>query len=197
MLKLANPLPVFLDGDGLPLTGGSIYIGTANADPEVAPIGVFWDKGLTIPATQPLRVIGGVVVNEASPTSAFVNADDYSIRVRDAYGSQIVYVPSVNSDAATYQPADSDLTAIAQQGTTAYGRALLQLADQTALQAAVGTSASLPLAGGTMTGNVGRQGAGTHLYHVNSAYTSGRIFGPEYTTDPTTQPGDVWFRPNG
>lgn len=40
------------------------------------------------------------------------------------------------SDLGTYQTEDSDLTAIAAISTTAYGRALLALADQAALQAA-------------------------------------------------------------
>lgn len=42
--------------------------------------------------------------------------------------------------AATYQPLDSDLTAIAALSTTAFGRALLTLADQAALTAAVGAA---------------------------------------------------------
>lgn len=197
MLKLANPLPVFLDGDGLPLTGGSIYVGAPNTDPEVSPLTVYWDKAFAIPAAQPLRTIGGYIVNGGNPASVFINADDYSIRVRDAYGSQIQYVPSTSSDAATYQPSDADLTAIAALETTDYGRRLLTLADQAALQAAVGAGNSLPASGGTVTGNIVRQGGGVHLYYVNSIYASGRVFGPENTSDPTGQIGDLWFKANG
>lgn len=42
--------------------------------------------------------------------------------------------------AGSYQPLDSDLTAIAALATTAYGRALLTLADQAALLAAIGAA---------------------------------------------------------
>jgi len=45
---------------------------------------------------------------------------------------------------AAYQPLDSDLTAIAALTTTAYGRSLLALANQAALQAEAGGSALTP-----------------------------------------------------
>lgn len=49
----------------------------------------------------------------------------------------------VNVDPATVlQPLDSDLTAIAALSTTAYGRALLALADQAALTALIGSSSA-------------------------------------------------------
>lgn len=50
----------------------------------------------------------------------------------------------VYAGVATSQPLDADLTAIAALSTTAYGRALLTLANQAALQSAVGTINSRP-----------------------------------------------------
>lgn len=55
---------------------------------------------------------------------------------------------SVNAALANKQDADADLSAIAALATTAYGRALLTLADQAALQAAVGSSGSGGSGGG-------------------------------------------------
>ena len=140
MTKLANPDPLFLDGRGALLDGGYIYIGTAGTDPEVVAnqLPVFWDSGLTIAAAQPLRTLGGVVVNGTTVTSAFFSAADYSLKVRDADGNLVRYIASVNASVPSYQPLDSDLTAIAALATTAYGRNLLALANQAALQTAVG-----------------------------------------------------------
>lgn len=199
MTRLANPTPLFLDRRGTLLDAGQIYVGVAGSDPELSPIAVFWDKERTIEALQPLRTSGGVIVNGRSPAFVYTAAADYSMRIRDADSNEVSYVPS-SVDAAgddLYQPKDSDLTAIAALTTTEFGRQLLTLANAAALRDATGIPNGLAVAGGTMTGNIGRQGAGTHLYHMNPAYTSGRVFGPEYTTDPTTQPGDIWFKPNG
>lgn len=52
----------------------------------------------------------------------------------------------------------------------------------------------LPLAGGTVTGNIGRSGAGPHLYHVTAAFGSGRVFVTAAgASDPTSAAGDLWF----
>jgi hypothetical protein len=69
---------------------------------------------------------------------------------------------------------------------------LLELADQDALKDATGFPDALPLAGGTMTGNIVRQGAGVHAYALNPAFTGFRLCGvdPTGTADATSQPGD-------
>jgi hypothetical protein len=69
--KLINPRPIFLDGRGALLDAGYIYYRDVGTDPEVEAnqIAVFWDKALTIPAAQPLRTLGGVIMNGANPTS--------------------------------------------------------------------------------------------------------------------------------
>lgn len=63
------------------------------------------------------------------------DTDDNAIRVGD--GSGTVAFSNDTVLASTYQPLDSDLTAIAALTTTSYGRGLLELADQSALQTAV------------------------------------------------------------
>lgn len=193
MTKLSNPEPIFLDASGSLADGGHIYVGVADADPETSPISCYWDFARTIPATQPLRTIGGLVVNGTTPASVFFAESDYSLRLTDSGGNLVYYSPSVYLS-ASYQPLDSDLTAIAALTTTAYGRAILTLANQAALQAAVGLPAALPLIGGTVTGNIVRSGAGVHPYWNDPLMTGGKIFiTAAGASDPTSAPGDIWL----
>jgi hypothetical protein len=195
MTRLTNPQPLFLDARGSLLDAGYVYVGVANADPQAQPISVFFDVDRTIPAVQPLRTLGGVIVNGATPAQVFFVETDYSLRVLDADQQLIRYNPTAYPIGAMYQPLDSDLTAIAALGTTDYGRGLLTLASQAALRQATGIPDPLPLSGGQMTGNITRQNAGVHTYWANPAMTGGR----EYLTvstasDPTSAPGDVWYK---
>ncbi|WP_343518088.1 hypothetical protein [Sphingomonas sp.] len=194
MQKLGNPVPFFFDGSGRPLTGGYVYVGVANADPQTNPIDLFWDLEGDDPAAQPLRTIGGFLVNGTQPASVFFDEDDYSMRVRDDNGVEVFYSPSVYGPTDAFQPASDTLTAIAALTTTAFGRNLLTLANSTALATATGIPTPLPAAGGTITGNITRQGAGVHTYHTDSALTSGRIFlTANGAADPTSLPGDIWL----
>lgn len=197
MTRLTNPYPLFPDATGALLDAGYIYVGAVGSDPQVSPIQCYWDIGLTVPAAQPLRVLGGYIVNGGNRAFVFVAQDDYAMTVKDADSNLVTYTPSIAIAAPAYQPLDDDLTAIAALTTNAFGRSLLQLTDQVALKAATGIPAPIPATGGNVTGNIVRQGAGVHAYHVNPAYNSGRIFGPEYTTDPTSQPGDLWLKASG
>lgn len=194
MQRLANPLPFWFDTFGALLDGGYVYVGTARADPETAPIDLFFDAELTIPAAQPLRTVGGVIANGANAATVYLSEDDYSLRWRESTGEEVAYLPSAVEAAAAYQPLSATLTALAALSTTSFGRTLLTLANQAGLQAAVGLPAALPLTGGNVTGNIVRTGAGTHLYHSSSAMTSGRVFLTAVgAADPTSQPGDIWL----
>lgn len=191
MQRLSNSTPVFFDTQGVPLTGGYIYVGAPNTDPITNPLNLFWDKDLSIPAVQPLRTIGGLIVNGTIPAAVFLAETDFSQTVLDENDVQVEYSPSVFSVTSGFQPINSGLTAISALATTSYGRALLTLANQAALQAAVGYT---PFTGGTVTTNIVRQGAGTHLYHNDSALTSGRVFvTAKGAADPTSMPGDIWY----
>ncbi len=193
--RINNPFPLFLDEDGDPLFGGYVFIGEPGQDPETHPLATFWNEALTTAAAQPFRTLGGLIYRDDSPAFVFAAGDDYSIRVRDNDGEIVFYVPSIKVTGQQFQPLDADLSAIAALATTAYGRALLTLANQAALRAATGIPDPLPLIGGTLTGNISRQGAGVHLYHADGAMESGRVFLTAHdAADPTTQVGDIWLK---
>jgi hypothetical protein len=89
---VADPAyPIFVATDATALEGGFIYMGQAYQDPEQAPIAVFWDDALTIPAAQPLRTSGGVIVRDGTPSEVFSASETYSIRVRDRSGAVVWY----------------------------------------------------------------------------------------------------------
>ncbi len=192
--RVSNPFPLFLDRRGLPLDGGTLFIGSAGDDPEDSPVDVFLDDALTIGVTQPISVIGGMTAYEGNPVLLYIAADTYSLRTRDTTGAESLFVANAVIDNVSYQPLDSDLTAIAALGTTAYGRALLALADAAALRTAAGIVDSLPLAGGTMTGVIVRGSAGAFPYMADAAFTQARIFvTANGAADPTSLDGDIWL----
>lgn len=83
------PFELFTDIDGQPLEAGFVWVGQPNLDPQTNPIQVYWDQALTIPAAQPLRTIGGYVVNSGTPSRIYVDGVAYSIRVMNKNGSTI------------------------------------------------------------------------------------------------------------
>lgn len=141
MTKLINPRPIFFDGRGALLDAGYIYYGEVGTDPEVEAnqIAVFFDKDMTIPAAQPLRTLGGLIMNGANPSFVYAAEIDFSTTIRDADSNLVDFIPTAfDLGGVSYQPLDADLTAIAALATTAYGRAFLTLANQAALQTLVG-----------------------------------------------------------
>lgn len=138
LTKLTNPIPLFLDGRGALLDGGYVWVGTVNLDPEVPAnqLPLFTDKAQTDAIAQPLRTLGGVIVDGLNLAEIYFAATDFSITVRDADLNLVYFKPSGFDLAGTsYQPLDSDLTAIAALATTAFGRGVLTLADAAALRA--------------------------------------------------------------
>jgi hypothetical protein len=114
-LSIQPTYPIFTDIDGQPLENGYVWIGTANLDPQTNPISVFWDAALTIPATQPIRTLGGYPSRSGTPARLYVNSD-YSIRVQNRNGSNVysaltaterysnAVISSVDSSIVTYTP---------------------------------------------------------------------------------------------
>jgi len=92
-LSIQPTFPIFTETDGQPLENGYIWIGTANLDPQVNPINVYWDAALTIAAPQPIRTINGYQVNNGTPARLYVDSD-YSIRVLNKNGSVVYSAPS-------------------------------------------------------------------------------------------------------
>lgn len=152
MTKLAFPLPIFLDGRGALLDAGYVYVGSVNTDPEIVgnQLALFWDIDLTVSAPQPLRTLGGVIVNGPNPSNVYFAEADYSITIRDADSNLVDYIKdATGTGGSDYQPLDSDLTTISGQTNTAYGLALLELTDEADLQAAVGVGSAGLLAKAT------------------------------------------------
>ncbi len=193
MQRINNPVPIFLDARGNLLDGGKIYIGVVDGDPETDPLNVFWDADLTEPAPQPIRTLGGRIVNGTQPAEIFIAEADYSMRVRDANNAQLDYSASVYVDSDAFQPKDSDLTAIAELSTTPFGRSLLTLANQAALKDATGIPEPIPATGGTVSGDIIRQGAGGHFFWATPGFFGGMLWAPVGAPDPTVRPGDIWF----
>lgn len=81
VISIQPTFPQFEELDGTPLETGFIYIGTANLNPETNPTTVYWDFALTIPATQPIRTIGGRPSRGGSAARVYIQGD-YSMTVR-------------------------------------------------------------------------------------------------------------------
>lgn len=192
--QVGNPFPMFYDLRGRPLDRGFVYIGEVGEDPETSPVDVFADIDLTDAIVQPIRTIGGMLSRNGNPVFAFIDEQQYSIRVKDADGATVFYAAAANISAASFQPADSDLTAIAALTTTNYGRGVLAVASAAALRTYAGIVDPLPLAGGTVTGAIKRSGAGGYGYAADSAIDNVRFFFTvNGAADPRTTVGDVWF----
>jgi hypothetical protein len=105
-LSIEVPYPVFTDRDGLPLENGYVWIGQANLNAQTNPIQVYFDKALTILAPQPLRTLGGYIVNAGTPAQIYVNANNYSILVQDKKGTLVYSFPDgsgISNDACEVQ----------------------------------------------------------------------------------------------
>ena len=192
--RVGNPFPIMFDLRGRPLTGGKVYIGAPGMDPETDPIAVFYDETLEQQANQPINVVGGFVVRDANPAMLFVDGEQYSLRVRDADGAEVFYIANAVPATNIYQPLDEDLSAIAQLSTTAFGRALLELTTAAALREYAGVVDPLPLAGGTVGGDILRSTAGAYVHMADTNYPKARIFvTANGAADPRSQVGDIWL----
>lgn len=97
-VQVFPPFEVFTGTDGRPLESGYIYIGQTNLNPEVAPIEVFYDIDLTMPAPQPIRTLGGYPSRAGTPARLYVASSTYSITVKDKH--QVVVFTLLNSQSA-------------------------------------------------------------------------------------------------
>ena len=111
-LSIQPTYPIFTDIDGQPLEDGYIWLGIANLDPQVNPISVYWDAALSIPASQPIRTLGGYPVYNGTPARLYVNSD-YSIRVMNKNGSTIY--TSLNGNIFVNTPISQVVTATQSQ----------------------------------------------------------------------------------
>lgn len=89
MTQVVTPINQFNDVDGNPLESGYIYIGTQNLDPVANPITVYWDEGLTITASQPIRTLGGYPSRSGAASVIYVSQSSYSIKITNKNGSTL------------------------------------------------------------------------------------------------------------
>jgi hypothetical protein len=112
LTQVAPPYPIFADLDGTPLDSGYIYLGSVNQNPETAPIPVYWDQNLSIPAVQPIRTIGGYPARNGTPAVLYTDGT-FSITVRDKRRSLVFYSPvgyAVNTNSVA---ADANIQLVA------------------------------------------------------------------------------------
>ena len=98
--SIVSPFPFFTDTTGAPLEGGYLYIGQSNLNPETAPVNVFWDAALTIPAPNPVRTVGGYPSRAGTASRFYAATDTYSITVRNR-NHVLVFSAFDQSDAPT------------------------------------------------------------------------------------------------
>ena len=91
MIKIADAFEAFHDASGAPLEAGYVYVGVDGLDPETNPQTVYFDRDLSIEAAQPLRTLGGRIVQDDGTSAANIFVEGaYSIRVKDRNGVTIV-----------------------------------------------------------------------------------------------------------
>jgi hypothetical protein len=88
-----NPFVCYLGIDGQPLDGGYLNFGLANQDPVTRPVDIFWDAALSVPASQPVRTLGGFASNNGARANVYT-AGDFSIRVADRNNVQQLTAPT-------------------------------------------------------------------------------------------------------
>ena len=121
-LSISPPFPIFSDSDGTALENGYIWIGTANLNPIVNPINVYWDAALTVAAVQPIRTLNGYPMYQGTPARLYVNSD-YSIQVQNRNGSVVYSAPAateafgnlINASQVVYDPAGTGAVATTVQ----------------------------------------------------------------------------------
>jgi len=73
----------YLDLDGNAIQSGFIWFGVAGSEASSNPIVVYWDRVLTQPASQPIGILNGYTYRAGTMANVFVNANDYSITIRN------------------------------------------------------------------------------------------------------------------
>ena len=99
-MALRTPLPVqpnlyMTDTEGRPLDNGKVYFGQAGKDPQMSPIGVFYDAALTLFAAQPIRTKSGFLNNAGNTVGIYAAATTYSVKILDANDRQVLYLANM------------------------------------------------------------------------------------------------------
>lgn len=96
-LVVLGPEYYMKSDEGVPVSGGSIYVGDVDTDPEIAgnqkQVQALQEDGTFVNITQPVTLGGGgVPLYNGSPVSIYVNGD-YSLKVLDSDDVQVYYIP--------------------------------------------------------------------------------------------------------
>ena len=121
-LMIPPPFKVWPDVDGEPLEDGSVYIGVAGMNPQSNPITVYFDSALTIPAAQPLRTLGGFIVNSGSPANIYASAARVSITVRNKNGTLVYTNLNVSVSEFSTLELNSVDELVNSRGLSSYGQ---------------------------------------------------------------------------
>ena len=110
MLATESPLPQYFDTDGKPLTGGFLYFGLVNQNPETAATSVYWDAAGTQPAAQPIGTINGYAARNGTPAIVYASGD-YSLTVKNRKGRVVMSAPSSASNGVALSTLQAALAA--------------------------------------------------------------------------------------
>ena len=104
-IRITPYLTVFTDTDGQPLEDGNVYVGLANLPTVSNQLQVYWDSGLSIPANQPIKTIGGYPSNGGTPSPIYTT-QSFSLLVQNKNGEQVYSVPNATDASASSGPTD-------------------------------------------------------------------------------------------
>lgn len=123
--QVESVYPIFNNTDGSPLEDGYIYVGMYGLNPEILvnQLSVYWDESLTIPAAQPIRILGGYPVNTGTPGRLFVSETQYSLTVRNKNSTLVHSELSVDDPESTLR-ADFANTSNLAKGAALVGQSI-------------------------------------------------------------------------
>ena len=121
MLQIQNPFQQFFDLDGRPLDDGSIYIGSANQNPQTNLVAVFWDADGTLPAAQPIKTTNGYATRTGTPARVYTGVDDYSVTVLNKEGSVVYTAQSVLGISDLRQQLDNGTSDLVDSEVVGFG----------------------------------------------------------------------------
>lgn len=144
--------------------------GSANTNPLIADAGGRFDE-IWIEDGQTIK---WVLANATGDTTGLPSVDNFLIAAAP---------PDTDPDLDDFlTDASSDPLPVALGGT-----------GSTSAANAAAALGILPLAGGTMSGNITRSGKGIHPYFNAAAMTGGQIYIQAIGADPTSNPGDAVY----
>jgi hypothetical protein len=101
-IPVVSPFVPILNLAGAGLNQGQLYVGVLGEDPRTNPQACFWDAAMTIPASQPISIVGGYVYHSGTPAQLYT-ATAATGGVYDKNGVQVWIGTLTNDVVSTYQ----------------------------------------------------------------------------------------------